>query len=167
MDSMYSSSRARVFGFLALAAFESVFAGRVTAQDETSVKNVYHESTADRRVRIHYSLFAPSHLKFRVSAALLKKGDESFQYIPKNVSGDIGDTVAAGENKAIVWDILKEFPEGLEGEDFQFLVKAEAISPGTSPWYFIGGGAAVVGGVITYFLLHRDSGFPGPPTRPY
>ena len=116
-----------------------------------------------------------SNREFRVSVVLRKEGDEFFRYQPRKLSGDVGLGRFAGRNKQITWDWAKEFPNGFDGNDYFFEVQAEpVIRQDNTLLYWLGGGAAVIGGsIITYLMLsgndgssqHGD-GFPMPPSRP-
>jgi hypothetical protein len=94
-----------------------------------------------------------------------------------NITGDVGTIVFPGQKRRILWEYVKEFPDGLTGDDYYFVVDAEYIElEGMSPWIWVGGGAAVVGGVVAILLLsgNKDAppptpvptGFPQPPGRP-
>jgi hypothetical protein len=144
--------------------------------DITSVENVRFEIAGDL-VRIYYDLNAPIDKVHAVRLMLRRESDIVFLYHPLNVTGDVGTIVFPGQRRRIVWDFTKEFPNGLSGNDYYFIVEAEYIEPERmSPWIWIGGGAAVVGGVVGIILLTGKSepvpptpvptGFPQPPSRP-
>jgi hypothetical protein len=62
----------------------------------------------------------------------------------------------------VFWDLSEEYPEGLAGDDFYFLVEAEVegTGGGISPIVWIGG-AAAVGGVAALLLLSKKNGSDG------
>ncbi len=146
----------------------AVFAG-----DETGVRNVHYEVTGEL-VRVYYDLLGPLDKVHRVGLYLRRESDSTFAYRPVYLTGDVGSIVFPGEKRRITWDFLKDFPEGMKGDDFYFTVEAEMVeTPGINPLYWIGGGAAVVGGVLAIVLLTKKeqppvpvSAFPQPPGRP-
>jgi hypothetical protein len=142
----------------------------------TSIENVRFEGTADL-IKIYYDLNAPVDMVHDVRISLRRERDITFTYRPLNITGDVGTIVFPGQKRRIVWEFLKEFPDGLHEDDYYFVIEAEYIEPeGTSPWLWIGGGAAVVGGVVLLLSLGgKDPGtiinptpkeFPEPPGRP-
>ncbi len=123
----------------------------------------------ERRVIITYDLKGETDEKYQVSLFLKKESDSTRSYRPKLVSGAIGEGITAGTDREIVWDLFKEIPTGLEGDDFYFVVTIEE-APGTFPWWT---GAAVVGaGLIGLLMLssggdvRKESTLPPPPGRP-
>jgi len=73
-----------------------------------------------------------------------------------------------------VWAISQEFPEGLQGSDFYFVVQAEEVgqAPSSQIMTWIGSGVAVLAAAATYLILTNykpgsngpsSSGFPSPP----
>ena len=145
------------------------------ADDEVAVRNVRYEVTGEL-VRIYYDLAGPNDKVHKVSLYLHREGDSTFTYRPVYLTGDVGSIVFPGEKRRITWDFLKDFPDGMKGDDFYFTVEAELVqAPGINPLYWIGGGAAVVGGVLAIVLLSKGSNpvpqpnpstFPQPPGRP-
>lgn len=115
----------------------------------------------------------PRSTRYRVSLILRRESNPEFRYVPKYVSGDVGRFVSEGKNRTIRWNVLQEFPQGLEGSDFYFEVILEPLE--TKPNYLtwvIASGAAVLGGTALYFFLSKDiapppsGSFPPPPGRP-
>jgi hypothetical protein len=144
--------------------------------EPTSIENVRFEATTDL-VKIYYDLNAPVDKVHDVRITLRREGDITFTYRPLNITGDVGTIVFPGQKRRIVWEILKEFPDGLPGNDFYFVVEAEYVEPeGNTPWLLIGGGAALVGGVVLLLTVGgKNNGggetppapvFPQPPSRP-
>ncbi len=160
---------------LAGLLFAELVPAVVYAGDEIAVKNVNYEVTGEL-VRIYYDLVGPLDKVHKVSLYLRRAGDTTFAYRPVYLTGDVGSIVFPGEKRRITWDFLKDFPEGMKGDDFYFTVEAEMVeTPGINPLYWIGGGAAVVGGVLAIVLLSKGGetpppppppGFPTPPGRP-
>jgi len=126
-------------------------------------------------VTINYDLQGDPEARYSVSLILRKESDSTFRYSPKELTGDIGLGKYAGRGKKIVWDISDEFPQGLQGSDFYFVVNAKEVegrsSTGILTW--IGAGAAVIVATVTYIIVTRNRGgsgvtpsYPIPPGRP-
>jgi hypothetical protein len=146
----------------------------LAGDDEISVQKVRFEITGDL-VRIYYDLIGPIDRVHSVTISLQKESDQTFFYRPVNLTGDVGTIVFPGERRRITWDFTKEFPEGLSGNDYFFVVNAELVEQERmSPWVWVGGGAALVGGIVMVVLLSKGdeppppppAGFPVPPGRP-
>lgn len=126
------------------------------------------------QVTIRYDLRGDRNEKYKVSLVLRRRSDPSFRYLPKELSGDIGLGRYAGTDRKIVWNMRNEFPQGLQGNDFYFVVNANEVerkrSAGILTW--IGAGAVAVAAVVTYLMvMHSGSptspaSFPIPPGRP-
>ncbi len=144
-------------------------------QEESAIENVRYEVSGEL-VMIYYDLIAPIDKVHSVRLLLKRESDAAFLHRPLNLTGDVGTIVFPGVRRRIMWEFLKEFPEGLTGDDYYFVVEAEATqTERMSPWIWIGGGAAVVGGVLTLLLLGGKDDtqpplpgntFPVPPGRP-
>ncbi|MBN1480415.1 hypothetical protein EH223_20370 [candidate division KSB1 bacterium] len=96
-------------------------------------------------VFITYDLQGKANKKYPISLILSSASNPSFSHVPQAVSGDI-DKVRPGTDKEIVWQFTKDFPDGLQGEDFVFTLTAE-YKKSLWPYYLLGGGAALLGGV--------------------
>jgi hypothetical protein len=148
------------------------------AEDEpSSIENVHFEGVGDL-VFIYYDLVAPIDRVHRVSVELRRESDSLFVYRPLILRGDVGAIVIPGQKRRIIWDFPSEYPQGLPGDDFYFVVRAEPVESRStiSPYVWIGGGAAVVGGLLALILSGGGDngggggggtqGFPPPPGRP-
>jgi len=159
--------------WLALLLLFSVYV--VSAQEKIRVQNVRFE-VAGTRVVVGYDLEGPAGRDYIVKVILRREANQSFLHIPKMINGDVGEGRFVGKSKQVTWDILKEFPQGLDGDDFYFVVDVEMIKPGSNLLYWIGGGAAVVGGAVFLFKdtifppksspATPEGGFPKPAGRP-
>jgi hypothetical protein len=139
--------------------------------EETNVRNVRFEKSYNI-MTIYFDLSGPSEEEYKVTLSLRRRSNGNFQYLPKNLSGDIGVVRHAGTNKRINWDISREFPEGITDNDFYFVVNAEVNSSSISPLVWVGG-AVILGGAAWILLSKKssseppiDAGFPRPPGRP-
>ena len=147
------------------------------AEDVVAVTSVRFEVRGEL-IYVYYDLTGDVEKAHRVSLYLRRESEPSFVYRPLNVTGEIGTIVFPASGKRITWEFTKDFPEGLQGEDFYFEVEAEAPggNGGISPLVFIGGGIALIGGIVAIVLAGggddgpppppTDTGFPPPPGRP-
>lgn len=131
-------------------------------------------SVTGLRVVIEYDLQGDRDAEYSVAVELRNRIDPSFRYSPKALTGDIGLGKYAGNNRRIVWDMSREFPQGLQGTGYYFVVKAEEIKTGHSTGIldWIGASAVAVAAVVTYVIVMRNGGptspasYPAPPGRP-
>ncbi len=136
-------------------------------QGEQSVVQNVRASRQGPQVTILYSLGGEAGRAYTVTLTLKREQDQNFTYSPKKVAGDVGEDVTAGTDKRMVWDLSDEYPTGLAGNDFYFVVEAvgQKIGGGISPLVWIGG-AAAVGGAAALLLLSKKSSGSGGTTPP-
>ena len=72
-----------------------------------------------------------------------------------------------GTDWRIAWSFAREFPEGLDFDDYYFDVRAEAASSeptatGLNTTWLVAGGAVVVGGVVGLLFMNKST-TPAPP----
>ena len=108
------------------------------------------------RVTVRYDLTGSPHGEYNVALVLRNRNNPSFRYIPRMLSGDVGTGEYAGKNEEIEWDMTREFPQGLQGNGYYFVVDAEeaggsASSVGLFTW--IGGAAVVIAAVVAYLIV--------------
>lgn len=158
---------------LLVLAAELVPAVSVAQEDKIAVTNVRFEVNGEL-VNLYYDLEGTADRVHKIRLILLRETDSLFLYRPVNLTGDVGTVVFPGRNRRIVWDFTKEFPEGMTGNDFYFVVEAERVpEEGVNPLYYYAGGAAVLGTILLVVLGgKKDNGpiindnFPAPPGRP-
>ena len=170
----YSIKATALVLLLALAG-EMVPAAALAQDDKVAVVNVRFEVSGEL-VNVYYDLEGPADRVHKIRLMLLRETDSLFLYRPINMTGDVGTVVFPGQKRRIIWEFTKEFPEGLTGNDFYFVVEAERVPiEGINPLYYYAGGAAVVGTVLVVLLTGKKdnggggggtAGFPGPPGRP-
>lgn len=146
------------------------------SSQQPKVENV-HFSVYSGLVIVNYNLLGNSSSKYKVQLILRKGSDPSYTYFPKSLTGDIGEGKFAGQGKQILWLIDQEFPQGLPGNDYYFVVQAEEMeqSSGSQILTWVGSGVAVLAAAVTYVILSSSKsapgnstavGFPAPPGRP-
>lgn len=101
-------------------------------------------------IEISYNLDGDSDSQYMIECYLKNDQQVNFNYKLVLVRGDIGKGNFVGESKIIVWEYLKEFPDGLTGDHFYFNITAEEVSGGLSWYYYVG--AAVVGSAAAILL---------------
>jgi len=165
-------------GILTLGASAVLIApgAAISGEPESSnglVSNVRF-STSGQLVLVYYQLSGEENSTYKVTLTVLEKSEPNFVYHPKGITGDVG--VINGQpngEKRIEWRVRDDFPNGLIGDDFYFVVKATEVKSehvGVLRW--IGAGAAVVLGAIAYAEVLRNPGhdtpssYPLPPGRP-
>lgn len=145
---------------------------QTTLNNESIVVENVSYIVAGGKVFIKYDLIGSNEQSYKVSLALKRSSNSNIIYIPKTVSGDIGEIDSAGKNKEITWEIKNDFPQGLSGEDYYFVVQAEKIDESSNLLTWVGIGAAAIVTVVSYLIIgQNDSGntgssFPPPPNRP-
>jgi hypothetical protein len=138
------------------------------------VENVKY-NVVNGRVMINYDLEGNADETYKVFLTLRRTGNSNIIYTPISVSGDIGEGHFAGSGRQIIWDMSKDFPEGLSGEDYYFVINATETSSSISSLVWIGIGVAAAAGAVAAFIFsHNGNGssqekvpsFPMPPGRP-
>ncbi len=143
-------------------------AAALARQGDGSIVQNVRASKQGPQVTILYSLGGEPGRSYTVTVTLKREQDESFAYSPKKVTGDVGEDVTPGTNKKMVWDLSDEYPTGLAGSDFYFVVDAEGqkTGGGISPLVWIGGAAAVGGAAAILLLSKKSSGSGSSGTTP-
>ena len=172
-----SRRRLRSLAIVLLAAFAIELlpfnAAKAASGSPGRIENVRAERDGGQ-VIVYYDLMGGKDEAYSVTVTLKREDIPLFKYTPKNISGDVGDDVIPGVGKKIVWEVAKEIPSSQTDDVFYFVVEATVAGGGISPLVWIGGGAALVGGVA--FLLFSKKGddpgattaqgFPPEPARP-
>ena len=128
-------------------------------------------TTTSNQVTINYDINNSRRHTLQVSVLMKKKNDNSFKYIPKYLSGDVGEGIFHGRGRKIIWDTQKERLPLFNIDDYFFEITVTTIpTKDYNKWLWIGAGAtAVVGGTVLYFILSDDNTkkrMPQPPGRP-
>jgi hypothetical protein len=122
-------------------------------------------------VVITYDLIADSDRLYDVSITLRKASDAKFGFAPRSMTGAVGRGVHSGVDNEIRWDYRKDVLQNLAGDDYYFEFVVNVTNPNSSGglWYYIAGGAAVVGTVAAILIFGRKAseaepgGLPDPP----
>jgi len=121
-------------------------------EDIVLVRNVRFEAS-NQVVVVSYDLLGLVDREYKVTLTLKKEGDALFQYRPAATRGNIGIGRFAGRGRRIIWDISGDYPDGLEGNDYYFIVEAQQIQSESSTLPWIVGGAGILVANIGMFVL--------------
>jgi hypothetical protein len=135
------------------------------------IENIHFEQSGNY-ITIYYDLGGPIDQNYIVSIKLKSEDYNSFEYVPRNVSGDVGEGRFVGKNRKIIWSMLPESPPISSQYKFYFEVKAELLSNNINPLIWAGG-AVVIGGIVALLFssssneVSTQSRLPtAPPGRP-
>jgi hypothetical protein len=137
-----------------LAVFLWLLFSQNSFPQTVKVESVRFEQQGDYVV-IHYNLNVPSDKKCTISIEASQDFGRTFTIEPIAVSGDVGKGVKAGLDRQIRWNLIRDFPSGIEGQGFVFAVNAK-LDKSKSKWPFIALGTGVVGGVVYLLIPHPD-----------
>lgn len=140
------------------------------AAHEFSVSNVYY-TMKDSDAVVHYDLSGPADEPYNVRLVLRRETQPFFKLQPIDITGDVGTEEHPGRNKEIVWQLYKDVPYGLDGDDYYFEVSVTrlGLKEGGASWLYYVGGAVVAGAAAVYFgtdLSNKGGGNPIPPPPP-
>ena len=136
---------------LSLAACVLLFPLGIGAAQE-SVSEVRFR-TVGNKVHVFYDLTGKD--QYEVALWLSDDGGRRFTIVPKTLSGAIGRAVKPGQNKRIVWDVLRDVPR-LEGNNFVFQVIARRPKNNATMWALGLVGAGLVAGAAVYALQPKE-----------
>lgn len=135
------------------------------------VENVRFSQEINSKVTVTYDLLGKPSEKYSVSLSVfIPQSRRKIPLTGSSVRGAIGGSVSPGKNLQIEWDLKNDFPNGLKGDGFRFIVDAY-IQQKRSKWPWFMAGLAAVGGTA---LLLSGSGsgaadhsdLPAPPSLP-
>lgn len=146
---------------------------RLAGNSESSkVENVSFEQNNDI-VTIYYDLISDSQdTRFNVELLLEYENEQVIELNSSSVQGDIGSEITPGSEKKITWNVLEDYPNGLESDQIQFAINAWQPINNNRKWLYIAAGALALGAGITAAILltngstNQSSGLPLPPSRP-
>lgn len=121
-------------------------------------------------VYVYYDLVGESKDDEYTIDLLVSLNDNKMVQIPSSsATGNIGKGQTQGNGKKIKWNVLKDFPDGLNEEEIQFFVNAKKTKTKKSTWLYITSGIVLLTvGIVTGLILTKDNGsnLPLPPSRP-
>ena len=134
---------------------------QIHAQD-VMVRNVTF-TQSDERIIIRYDLEGKLDKKYKVNLSLSDDYGATFRIIPKALRGNVGKNITPGDGKEIIWEMTRDYPNGLEGEGYVFAVDAELQKKSSKLLYYLLGGGAIGG--IVYFVTQSNGGGNGKPSK--
>lgn len=140
--------------FVSLVMMFLVSSSFAVFSQEPAVQNVRFIQRADSKVEVTYDLIGNPAQKYAVRLSLVKSGSRAaFPISKESLSGSVGEAVSPGRGLRILWNLPKDYPRGLDGEGFVFIVEVYEMKRGGSaaPWLI--GGLGVGGGVVALLLL--------------
>jgi hypothetical protein len=167
INKSFNMRRIIIFGLLPLLTILSLN-GQSYAQstsDEIQPTNVKW-TVKNEVIVVNYDLPGSPDVKYGLNVIMKRESDSSFGAVPISVEGDIGDGYFAGTNKEIRWYYRRDFPQGLQGEDYYFEIHVKPVAKDNSLLYYIGGGVAVAAGIVA-LLVHKNPGSPPPTELPF
>jgi hypothetical protein len=136
-----------------------------SSSDEIQPTNVKW-TVKNEVIVVNYDLTGSSNLKYSLNVIMKRESDSTFSAVPVTVEGDIGEGYFAGTNKEILWYYRRDFPQGLQGEDYYFEIHVKPVAKDNSLLYYIAGGVAVTAGIVA-LLVHKNPGTPPPTELPF
>jgi len=113
-----------------------------------NLRNVMYQQDGDNLI-IYYDLDGETQKEYNVELFVRGIDDPTIEYIPQNISGDIGEGKFVGIRRVILWDVGKDFPGGLEDEQYSIELRVEEESGGLAWYYYVGAGVlAAVAAVL-------------------
>jgi len=133
----------------------------VALSQDFVVKNVQFKDSGET-ILIRYDFNGNTEKKYHVSLLLSYDYGKSFKIIPRSLSGDVGRNVNPGIGKEIIWNLKRDYPDGLIGDGFVFAVDVKFQKEKSKiPYYAVG--ACVLGGAF-YFIKKSLEKEPEPTT---
>jgi hypothetical protein len=115
------------------------------AAQKLQIQNVHFVDQVDT-ISIRYDLIGKAKQKHFVSISVSYDYGKTFSFFPQAVRGDVGRSVRTGVGKEIIWQVKKDFPDGLVGDGFVFAVESEIQKWDKRPLYALGAG--LLGGIV-------------------
>ncbi|MFI5253527.1 MAG: hypothetical protein ACHQQQ_13965 [Bacteroidota bacterium] len=158
-------SKKFIFSLLAAILLNAIVCPYAAADDKKVVVENVHFDQSGNIITISYDLIGPEDANYTVSVKLRIEDDKSFGYVPKDLTGDVGNGHFAGKSRKIVWNMPADSPMLSTTFQFYFEVNAEIVSTWMNP-YLLLGGAFVIGGVAIILLSSGTDVVPPQPHLP-
>jgi hypothetical protein len=139
-------------------------------KDEIHAENIKW-NLKNETILVTYDLSGSSDQEFKLDITMRRESDPEFRITPTTVEGDIGKGFFSGTNKEIRWYYRRDFPQGLQGDDYYFEFKVSKLAKQNNLLYYIAGGVAVTAGIVALLAGKNPSApppheLPFPPMRP-
>ncbi|MBL7977364.1 MAG: hypothetical protein JNN12_03420 [Bacteroidetes Order II. Incertae sedis bacterium] len=137
------------------------FAGTFfTVAQPRKVANVAFQRNGDQ-ILLSYDLIGKPKGRYSVQPYISLDGGQSRLRL-STIHGDVGPKIPSGLQKRIVWEVFKDFPEGIQSDQVVFFI--EATEP-RSKWMY-GAGITVITFGISWFIWRQITALPNPPPKP-
>lgn len=138
--------------------------------ESTIVENVRFDQEDDI-VTIYYDLISDNEdSRYNIQLLLELDEDRFMELNSGSVTGDVGSNISPGIEKKITWDVLQDYPRGLESERIQFAINVGQYNQNKRRWLYIAGSSLLLGaGVSAAIMIGSNggsTGLPTPPSRP-
>jgi hypothetical protein len=103
---------------------------------------------------VTYDLIGEEGEEYEVELLYSASGGQVFDYEPKAISGDVGDDITPGLDKQITWNVLQDFPNGIQSASVKFKVVADEEG-GAFGWFLatlLAGSGGTAAGIATGVL---------------
>lgn len=143
----------------------------------SKVENVQFSQEEDL-VTITYDLISDSDdARFNVQLLLEYENGQLIELNSGSVEGEVGSNILPGKEKKIIWNVLEDYPNGLQSDQIQFAVNVWQPTTSNHPnrkWIYIATGALVLGAGMSAAMIYNNggggsgdsAGLPAPPSRP-
>ena len=144
-----------------------------TRAQSLAVENVRFKQEIDSKVVVSYDLLGKKSQKYIIILSIFSP--QSRKKVPlsnKSLSGDVGKAVSPGRGLEIVWVLRNDYPDGLEGEGFRFIIDAYIQQKSAGKWPWIVAGIAAAGGAVVLLTVSStatpltEPDLPSPPVLP-
>lgn len=109
------------------------------------------------KIRITYSMSVPLDRIYEVQITMRSVEDSTYAFVPRSVTGQIGQVKYLGGRLEAWWDFKQDNPAGFSGDFFFEVNVTEVIEEGGWKWWhFALGGAGVAGALL--LLLPKEEG---------
>jgi hypothetical protein len=109
----------------------------------------------DTQIVITYDLIGKQGKDYKVELLFSASGGRSFDYEPQAVSGAVGKDLSPGPNKTVTWNVLQDFPDGIQSPNAQFKLLYKKQGGGAWGWFIgalVAGGGGTAAGIATGIL---------------
>lgn len=115
----------------------------LTSAQEVAVRNTNFRQEGTQII-VTYDLIGSKEEEYEATLLLSTSGGRAFDYEPQAISGAVGGGIAPGPGKRVAWNVLEDFPDGLQSQNVQLKVAVE--EQGGNGWLYTIGGAVLAGG---------------------
>lgn len=172
INKIYSLSRSLIYILLPilLSIFVDIQSYAQSSVDDIRAINVKW-TMKNEVIILSYDLTGSPDIKYEVKVIMKRENDTTFYAIPNSVEGDIGEGYFSGVKKEIRWYYRRDYPQGLQGEDYYFEIEVKEVAKQNALLYYIAGGVVVTAGVVALLMSKNPSvppprELPFPPVRP-